>query len=326
MAVPNEKYLRLPEDRILAYSENGNPSSSTFVIFFHGVFGVGNASDPNPILVQKDVHFVAPTLLGWGNSSIRKPSTPYFIQLAADITALIEHLHPDDPNLKLYIAGGSFGTVPAQMLYGASFDIFPPGRRLVGCMVLAPFSPFLWHTEYTKTMTTPNYIMVGPPSQYIPFRLLQHLAVIMMQGKLKTIEGAESFIRKTLFDNMDEEERLTFHTWAEERGKTTGQVQREMSENTVRSVRNTWGGFLEVSDVIHGDWGFRPDHLDEEHTKRPILVVASKGDTMAPDAMAKWLASTYKNVRYESVSGGHLGALYHLDRMWSILLEDMSNK
>lgn len=315
-----EHTLELPGGRALSYARNGNPSSSTLIIFFHGVFGVGDAANPSAVLTAKNVHFVAPTLPGWGNSSPLPSSTPYHVGLAADITALIKHLYPNDSNLKLYVAGGSYGTIPAQMLYGAPFDIFPPGRYLAGCLVLAPFSPLRYHKGYSKTMTMSNYISVGPPSQIIPFRLLQRLIVLGIGGKLKTEENAEKFIRETLFDNMEEEELTAFKKWRETQGRAEGEVEKNMAKNVVKSVSKTWAGFMEVADVAHSDWGFRPDALDNDHTKRPIFVVASAGDTLAPDDMAKWLASTYKNATLKSITGGHLASLFHLEEIWSEFL------
>jgi pimeloyl-ACP methyl ester carboxylesterase len=315
----SEKYLNVPEGRTLAYTESGNTSSSTLVLFFHGVFGIGDASHPSLFLVQQDVHFVAPTLPGWGKSSPRNPATPYHIAVASDITALVQHLHPNDSNFKLYVAGGSYGTVIAQMLYGASFDAFPPGRYLAGCMVLAPFSPFSLHKEYSATMTMPNYIAVGPPSQWIPFRLLQRIFVLLIGRKFKTVDSAEVFIRSTLFDKMGEEELAAFKKWREENGRAEGEVERSMAENVVQSVRQTWAGFMEVSDVIHSDWGYDPNALDEEHKSRPILVVTSEGDALAPDAMAKWLCTRYANAHFRTVTGGHLAALFQMNDLWKEL-------
>lgn len=317
----DEKYLELSDGRTLAYSESGNNSSSTLVIFFHGMFGIGVSSKSSKILLEKDVHSISPTLPGWGVSSPRNQDKPYSVGIASDITALIDHLHPHDLNLKIYIAGGSYGTVPAQMLYGAPFDVFPYGRYLAGCMLLAPFSPPRFHTDYTRSMTMGNYIAIGPPSQYIPFKLVPRLMAYMINRKVKTLEGAEQFIRSNLFDHMKEEESTAFRKWKEENGKVDGQVEREFAENMMKSVQYTWEGCMETADVIHGDWGFNPALLDDEHNKRPILLVSTDGDTMAPDANAKWLAASYKNSRYRSISGGHLASMYHLNDLWRQLLE-----
>jgi pimeloyl-ACP methyl ester carboxylesterase len=218
------------------------------------------------------------------------------------------------------VAGGSYGTVPAQMLYGAPFDIFPPGRYLAGCLILAPFSPLRYHKGYTKSMTMANYISVGPPSQIIPFRLLQRLVVMGIGGRLNTEEKAEKFIRETLFDKMGEEELAAFNKWKETQNRAEGQVEKGMAKNVVKSVSKTWEGFMEVADVAHSDWGFCPDALDEDHTKRPIFIVASAGDTLAPDDMAKWLAAAYKNATLKSITGGHLASLFHLEEIWAEFL------
>ena len=318
--IAEEKYLDLPGGRRLAYAENGNPSSSTLVILFHGAFGVGTA-DTQQYLLEKGVHFVAPTLAGWGKSSPRSKSIPFHISLASDTSALIDHLHPKKEGLKIYIAGVSFGTVPAQMLYGASFDVFPSGRNVAGCMVLAPFSPFKLHKDYAKSMTISSYITSGPPSRYIPFNLLQRLFSVVFKNKIKTPEKAEAFMRETLFDKMGEEEKVEFAKWREERGRAEGQLERQLAQMAVRSVQESWAGFIEMADAIHGDWGFAPNALDEEHNARPILLVSSEGDTTTPDAMAKWLAENYENAHYQSFHGGHLATIFHLNKLWKDLFE-----
>jgi hypothetical protein len=87
-----EKLLALPGGRTLAYAEAGNVASTTLVIFFHGAFSVGNAKRPSAVLLEKGVHFVAPTLPGWGNSSPTRHGEAYATSLATDITTLIDHL------------------------------------------------------------------------------------------------------------------------------------------------------------------------------------------------------------------------------------------
>ena len=315
-----EKYLELSDGRTLAYAEFGNSSSSTLVIYMHGLFTLGRASD-SKVLLEKDVHYISPTLPGWGKSSPRNKDKSFALGLVSDITALIDHLHPHDSNFKIYIAGGSYGTVPAQMLYGAPFDVFPYGRYIAGCMLMAPLSPPRYHTDYMKSLTMANYISIGPPSRYIPFKLVLRLVSFMMHRQVKTVESAEQFIRNFLFDEMKEEERAAFKKWREDNGKEDGELERKMAENVKSSVQYSWEGFLESPDVIHSDWGFNPALLDDEHNKRPIFIVTSDGDTMAPDAIAQWLAASYKNSRYRSLSGGHIAAICHMNDLWRQFLE-----
>ncbi len=136
-----EKHLTLSDGRRLAYADIGDPTSSLVIVLYHGVFGVGRAVRLSPALRELGVHFIAPTLPGWGTSDPRPKDLPYPTCVTSDFTALINYLHPNDDNLRIYISGGSFGTVPAQIIYGASFDVFPLGRNIVGCLILSPFSP-----------------------------------------------------------------------------------------------------------------------------------------------------------------------------------------
>jgi pimeloyl-ACP methyl ester carboxylesterase len=322
MAPVEEKYLPLPGNRTLAYEENGNPNSSTVLIFFHGVFGVGSAARPSKILSAKGVHFVAPTLPGWGNTSPLPSSSSFASGLASDITQLINHLHPNDNELKLYVAGGSFGTVPAQILYGAPYDVFPAGKHIAGLLLLAPFSPFYLHTNYMKAMTWSDYIGVGPPAKLIPFNIMPRLARYFLAPKLSTTARAQKLVRQLLFDKMKEDEKEVFARWREEQGVSDGELEQEMATNMVRSVAKTWEGFYSVTSILHSDWGgFHPDGLDEEHSRHPVLIVASKGDTRAPSSMADYLAVKYKNATLKILEGGHIVSLFYLDEIFTDLLK-----
>ena len=317
-----QKLLDLPGSRKLAYAEAGDAKNSTLVILFHGAFGIGDVRQKSSVLLDKGVHFVAPTLPGWGKSSNPRDSTSYVASLAADITALIDHLHPNTPNLRLYIAGGSYGTVHAQMLYGASFDVFPYGRNLVALLVIGPFSPPHCHKDYAKDMSWSNYISVGPPSRYIPFNLVSRLGKLFISSKVSKPENASAFIRDMLFRKSNESERELFEQWRESRGLNDGQLEAEMGENIAASIAETWDGFMAIGHVIHSGWGgFCPCDLDDEHSQRPVLICWGRDDDMAPPSMAKYLVANYKNAQGMEYGGGHLAPLYHMDEIWEKFLE-----
>ncbi|KAJ7272605.1 Alpha/Beta hydrolase protein [Mycena haematopus] len=321
MSTDSEKYLTLADGRTLAYDDVGDPSSSLVAIFFHGAFGIGTAPLAlSPILIEKNAHYIVPTLAGWGYSSPRPSSKNYADTLTSDMTELITHLHPNTADLRIYISGGSYGTVPAQILYGASFDKFPLGRNIRGCLIAAPFSPFKWHKEYTKSMTWMNYMSVGPPARVFPFQPFQRVAIFALSMKISTVDKAEVMLRQLLF-NGPPEERAAFARWREKQGVEEGVLERRMATGMVKSISRSWEGFVEIADVLHSDWGFRLDQLDEEHTaSRPMLIAASLEDDLGPD-MANWLKENYKNSRLKWVPGKHLSTLYEIDSLWAELLE-----
>lgn len=321
MAHIEDKRLALQGGRILAYADSGNTASSTVVIFFHGAFSVGNTTRISRVVQEKDFHYIAPTLPGWGNSSPISPSLSFAAGLAADTTALLTHLHPNDTNLKLYVGGGSYGTVPAQMLYGACYDTFPLGRHIAGLLLLGPLSPPRAHSNYAQSLPWQNYFMIGPPSQYIPFKLVARMGKLAMGRSVGSAENAEVFVRGLLFDKMDEAEREAFAQWRDAQGVAEGQLEREMAQNIARSVAKSWQGYLDIPDVFHSDWGFSPSSLDPQHAQRPVLVVASSGDDLAPGAMANWLVTNYKNARLKVIHGGHIAAIFHFDEIWRDFLE-----
>ncbi|KAG7097438.1 hypothetical protein E1B28_004783 [Marasmius oreades] len=314
-SISSEKFLTLPDGRTLAYADSGNRTSPTIVFFFHGLFGIGRSDHTTETFRESGFHIVTPTLPGFGLSSPRDKTIPYAVALSQTITALIDHLHPNEPNLRIYLGGGSYGTVHAQMLYGLPFDVFPYGKNIVGCMLLAPLSPFKYDTQYTKGMIWSNWIGVGPPSQIVPFHLLQRLTAKAIGMKVNSVDKAEDFLRKMLFDTASEAEKASFLAWKEREGIADGQWERKMAENMVKSFATTWDGFLEASDVLHSDWGFEPKHLDEEHIKRPLVVVASSSDPLGPH-MAIWISENYKNSTLKWLDGGHIAATYAMNDLW----------
>lgn len=320
--VNEDKFLELPNGRTLAYQDIGDASGSIVVLFFHGNIGVGNASIVHPVFQEKCVHFIAPTLPGWGRSTPRDSKEPYDVCIATSISTLLDTLHPNDPNLKIYVSGGSFGTVPAQILYGASFDLFPYGRQIAGCLIYAPFSPPKYHLEQSKLMTFPNWVSVGSPSQMVPYRLVQRLILsCIIRGKVRTADKAEALVRELFFDSMNEGERAVYEQWKEKHILQEGELERSVAQDMVKSISYSGEGFLEMADAIHSDWGFNPDALDEDHNQRPILIVTSSGDTMAPEGMAIWLNRHYKNSHLERVEGSHIAAYFHLDELWRKMFE-----
>ncbi|KAG6919156.1 hypothetical protein DXG01_008963 [Tephrocybe rancida] len=323
-----EQLLDLPNGRLLAYEHAGDLSSSTIVIFFSGLLSVGTVARLAPALEAKGVHYIAPTLPGYGNTNPPSPGTSYSTTIAGDISALLNHLHPDS-ELELYISGGSFGTVPTQMLYGAPFEVFPQGRYIKRMLLLGAFPPFVEDKDtgfdYTRSMCWRDYISVGPPSRFIPFRMFQHLAKLVIQSKLATPETSEIFYREFLFDKMGEEEKKLYQTWRDKTGYEEGQLVREMAANSRRSVEKTWEGFLSTSQVLNSDWGWGVGlgGLDEEHTAgRRVLIVAGKDDDSTTPEWGEYLASKYTNARLKLFNGGHIVGLFHLDEVWAEFLAD----
>ncbi|KAG5643774.1 hypothetical protein DXG03_009653 [Asterophora parasitica] len=320
-----DKSLVLPDGRTLAFADNGNTSSSSIVLFFHGAFSVGDASRLPHALLDRNVHFIAPTLPGWGRSSPTPAPDPaagpasYTATLAADITALITHIHPPTRHphtpLKVYLCGHSFGTVLAQMLYGLAHDTFPLGRHIAALVLLAPHSPPHCHVGYARCMTWPAYLMAGPPARYVPFNALMHLARLLLTGCFSSEATAEAFMRRYVIDAMDDDEREVFALWREEQGLDEGQFEREIGRNAFRSVRRSWRGFLDIPAVYHSGWG-NFCFANIENTC-PVLVVTAENDSVAPPEMARWLASTYKSARLKVIPrGSHTSAFFHLDDIW----------
>jgi hypothetical protein len=311
----NEQILTLPGGRQLAYEHNGSPNSTKVVIFFHGIFSIGTADYLLPVVRDREMHSIAPTLPGWGNSSPVPPGTTFAAYLVSAVSALLDHLHPltsAGPAPEIYLSGGSFGTAPAQILFGAPHDAFPHGRHIAGLLLIGPFAPFHCYPAYARSLTWLNWLSVGPPQRWIPLNLLHRMLASAMRATFRDPARVENLLRRALFDKMDDAERAKFARWREERGYAEGQLERELSANSVRSVASSWDGYLRTAGVLHADWGFCPSTLDEAHAK-PVLVVSSDRDEEAPRAHARWLVENYKLARLRTVEGGHISSLFEMN-------------
>ncbi|KAK5168452.1 uncharacterized protein LTR77_007022 [Saxophila tyrrhenica] len=311
----NEHILPLPNNRQLHYASAGNPASTVVILFFSGYFSVGSATTSSLPKALGEAHYIAPTIPGNGLTSSTSKGVPYHNNLCEYITALLDELHPADGSkgnaiTQLWIGGGSYGTGPAQMLFGAPYAQFAYGARISGMLVAAPFSPFKQHKEYTKSLTWPDW--------WLPFRLVQRLLSTFMASRLKDLKGARSLLDMALFSKMDEPERRHLEAFARSnRGMSAEDFKKEMSESVLKCVVN-WDGFLEGPDVLHSDWGFEPSQLDVDHRKA-VLVVLSNSDDLGA-GMGKWLVENYHKAVLKKFDGGHIAALYHWQELWTDLV------
>ncbi|KAI0366124.1 hypothetical protein BV20DRAFT_1002877 [Pilatotrama ljubarskyi] len=315
-----ESSLSLPDGRTLAYSHSGPCDSDIFFIWFPGLFSVGDTSNPAPPIQQRHAQNLSPTLPGWGNTSPPLPGKTFAETVVSDTHALLRHLRPryNPATLRIYVAGGSFGTVPTQMVFGAPYDAFPYGRQIAGMMLMAPFSPFREQAEYREGLSWRDWVSVGPLTQVVPGRGVQRLVKVLLQGKTRDVPSAEAFLRKEFFGPMNEKERERYAVWRARRGVEEGYFERWMAAGMVKSVSKTWEGFLATADAMHSEWGFRIRELDEEHASKPVVLALGKEDRSLL-GMGRWLSESYRNVTVRELEGGHLAGAWSVDDV----LEDL---
>ena len=312
LQVPDEKYVTLSDGRQLAYTEQGDINSNKIIIFFHGVFGVGDSSTEKKLYQDIEYHFIAPTLPGWGNSSPWPENQP-ILNYPNDIHQLLLSLKKDDnANLRITVAGGSYGAAFAQICFGTSTDIMPEVVNVKSLIVCSGFSPFKYHTGYTTGMSWLNYFAVGMPAIYFPS--IRKLMGSFIQRKVHNIDEAKTFLREHIFDQMDDEEKAKLHKWEEERNKPSGWVLETMARNMCLSISKTMAGFDTVAQVLHSDWGFDPKQVPSS-PKRKVLIIATKGDKIAHMEMSTYLVESYPNAELQILDGGHLASFFEIDEI-----------
>ncbi|KAI0710154.1 Alpha/Beta hydrolase protein [Earliella scabrosa] len=322
----SEDYLKLAGGRTLAYSHSGPVDSDIVVLWCHGLFTIGDASKPSKTIRDRGARYIAPTLPGWGNTSPLPAGATFPETVVSDVRALFEHLYPSyDPatsTLRIYVAGGSFGTCPAQILAGAPYDKFPHGRQIVALMLAAPMSPFHEHAGYNSALTWRDWLGVGAPSRLLPNNLVAQAMKLALKSRLRDAAAAEKLLRGLYFDDMEEGERARFAAWRARNGVAEGEFERRMAEGMVKSVSRSWAGFVGTSDALHADWGFRIAELDEEHARKKVVIVVGKGDT-SMFKMSKYLVEQYKNTKVIEFEGGHLAAAWSMDGIWEEIFAEV---
>lgn len=148
---------------------------------------------------------------------------------------------------------------------------------------------------------------------------------MVIARRCKDVRGARKLLDVALFDKMDSVEKDRFEEFAQgKRGVCGEELKMQMAEGALRCIAN-WDGFLEGPDVLHGDWGFEPAKLDDDHVnaRRKILVVVGDTDDLGR-GMAKRLVQNYKSATLKTIEGGHLAAMYYFDSIWAEVLAGSS--
>lgn len=322
LQVTDEKYLTLADGRQLAYTEQGDTESNKIIIFFHGVFGVGDCLSEKEFYRDIGYHFIAPTLPGWGHSSPWPEHQP-IRHYPNDIHQLLVSLKKTDgTQLRITVAGGSYGAVFAQICFGTCPDVMPEVTHVKSLIVCSGFSPFKYHHQYTTGMSWPNYFAVGMPAIYFPS--VRRFIGSFVQKKVRSLDEAKNFLRTNLFDQMDDEEKAKLDRWEKERDQSEGWLLNRMARNMCLSVSKTMAGFDSVPDVLHADWGFDPTQLPSL-LRRRVLVIATRGDKMAHMEMSTYLVESYPNAELRLLEGGHLASLFELNQIMKHWLTNLDN-
>lgn len=158
----------------------------------------------------------------------------------------------------------------------------------------------------------------------MPFRLLQRALRPAIARRLRTVEDAKVMIMEMLYKKLEAEERADLDLYLAERQMTFDEHITYLAENVVRSVEYTWDGFMEVSEVLHSDWGFDPRTLDKAHQK-PILLVSASSDDVG-GSRDKWMLENYKGAVGLDIKGGHAAGMAKYNDLWQELVDLCDSK
>ncbi|KIY49503.1 alpha/beta-hydrolase [Fistulina hepatica ATCC 64428] len=317
-----DKRLTLPDGRVLAYADAGNTSSNTVVLFLHSAFDVGDASRPPLIVLKNNLHFVAPTLPGWGKSSPVSRVSAYAQTILTDMSFLLDHLHPAahrGRGLDIILCGQGLGTIAAQILFSAPTAAFPPsGCRINKLVLVSPCSPPRLHRAHSAFLTGWAHILLG--SHLIPSYISTAVAKYVASRQLRSTPETQSLVRCYLSDGLGDDGQHALEAWEEAHGRSASQLERDIAVKAAQSVACSWRGFGDLPVVFHSDWlgmTVRPD----QSGSGGVFIVIAKSDTVISPEFGRWLASEYyENATLLCVEGGHLSTIFWMEKIWQDIL------
>eukprot|EP00835_Amoeboradix_gromovi_P001546 NODE_72_length_23514_cov_0.560624.p7 type:complete len:307 gc:universal NODE_72_length_23514_cov_0.560624:19418-20338(+) len=301
-----QQELILKDGRIMQYKECGDFGSATKLVLFHGLFAIGDFSTREKQFKKLKVHCLSPNLPGWVKSS-SWPNDKPIKEYANDVLELLNHKFKDLKKIKIYTAGGSYGSVFAQIVAGNL-------ECVSGFLSIGGFSSFYLNKDYAKGMTWFNWISVGTPGYYFP--LIQWLLAKALKKKISTQEGARSIMEKAL--NLSSLELEQAKEWTLRTGRTIEEVKESMTNQMVQSLEFSTDGYIQVPRVLHADWGFVPAEI----TNKYIMIVGARDDHAAHYQMQKWLADSYE-CKLKTIEGGHISAIFCIDLLFEEFINNM---
>ncbi|KAH3743640.1 Alpha/Beta hydrolase protein [Pelomyxa schiedti] len=343
--------LYLSDGRRVDYATGGDPSSTRVVFSIHGVFGVGRvAPHVSSFFSSLGWRVVAPTLPGWGASS-PWPRGLALAHYALDMQQILsDALGGGRDPARVVVFGGSWGSVWALACAACA----PPGY-VSGLYVLGGFSPFREHYDYTEGMTWLNWLSVGRPSRWWPLSWLQPAVGWLLQKKIAgNVPGSLELLRSILTgpSAMTTEERTILSDWALSKGTTFDDWELGMARDMAHSVEHTLDGYLDVPDLLNGDWGFSLSQIqiaadsgdgtgaETSTTAHPtVLRIAGPGeippklprvviagavrDHLAPIAMQRYLAENIPGAQFIELQGNHISGITTMDRIFMAIINSL---
>lgn len=294
----------------LEYVSSGDTKSSKVILGFPGLFAVASAPPPfDSKMLELGISYIQVTPPGQGESTKPPNAGTFATWLPGAIAELLTALGKDEETLRLIVSGGSYGTVHAQVIFGAPKSSFKFVDNLRGCVLLGPFSPPKYDKTFDSGLTFANWLSVGWPGKYLP---ILRIASWAMSGQVATPEKGEQFMKKTIFASMDDAEKAKYAAWRAKYGKEEGELEASMGKNASAAYAKSWQGFLEVNDEVQADWGFDPK---DTAGRGKVFVVYGKADDRAPNEMAVWLVANYPDAEAIILGGGHLSALWDMEEV-----------
>jgi pimeloyl-ACP methyl ester carboxylesterase len=281
--------LRLPDGRLLGYSEHGRPEG-TPVIYCHGSPGSRLAWElffPDGVHGELNLRVVVPDRPGLGHSTPQPGRR--LVDWPADAAALADHL-----GLRRFAVLGYSGGGP----YAAACALAIP-ERLTRVAIVSGTAPFGW-PGVTKAVD-PLSLQVLLMSRQEPG--LFRLAVRLLAFGARRLPGLTARVGMTAVSAPD-------RTLLRELGF------RDRLMTMVRdAARQGPDGIQQDLCLMVSDWGFRPEEI-----RIPVRLWHGDADENAPIAMGRAMAAAIPRCMLTPLPGeGHLSGMQHYGgRFWRL--------
>ena len=278
----NPEFVRLPDNRRLAFAEYGDPEGLP-VVYCHGFpSSRQEASLLHRAAEQDGYRIIAADRPGFGDSDFK--AYRQIDDWPDDVTALADHL-----GLRSFGLLGVSGGAPFALACAARI-----GSRLSGCTLVCPLGPVYesWALQAMRWTVRINF----EAALYTP------AFVRALYG------GVTSSVLYHWPHLVESLARDVATTPADRQALSDPEVRAVLTETIREAMRNHGQGALQDLDLYVHPWGF--DCADIE---LPITVWHGEEDAMVPIAHAHWYAQTlpHAQARFLSSEGHYSLLLFH---------------
>nr|VFK40637.1 MAG: Pimeloyl-ACP methyl ester carboxylesterase [Candidatus Kentron sp. SD]VFK45782.1 MAG: Pimeloyl-ACP methyl ester carboxylesterase [Candidatus Kentron sp. SD]VFK79777.1 MAG: Pimeloyl-ACP methyl ester carboxylesterase [Candidatus Kentron sp. SD] len=290
----DDKFIRLPDGRALAYSEYGDPDGSP-VFFFHGNPGSRLVRlSTEDFVADLGVRIITPERPGFGVSDFQPKRT--LLDYPQDIARLADALGLDRFPIFGVSAGGSYVAVCAYALE----------QRITRAAIVSGPAPFDREGPYEGM--TPAWERAFKMCKLPEWLLRAPIALQAYAQKRNPDKGLDTMA--AMFSRADADKLIN-----------DAAIRARFKRNVLEASRRGARGWTREAKIQTSPWGFRPEDI-----RIPVDLWYWEDDPAIPPQMGRYLERAIPTATSRFLpGGGHLSIIDYLDKIIEGLLNEQAS-